>query len=39
MAFQKGAVQEARSLPPVREINAALEKVQGDARRALNTFR
>ena len=39
VAFQMGAVQEARSLPPVREINAALEKVQGDARRALNTFR
>jgi len=38
-AFQKGAAQESRSLPPAREINAALEKVQGEARRALNGFR
>lgn len=38
-AFQKGAEQEARSLPPARELNAALEKVQGTARRTLNGFR
>ncbi len=38
-AFQKGAEQEARSLPPARELNAALEKVQGNARRTLNGFR
>ena len=38
-AFQRGAEAEARSSPPVREINAALEKVQGNARRTLNGFR
>ncbi len=38
-AFQKGAEQEARSLPPARDINVALEKVQGSARQTLNSYR
>ncbi len=38
-AFRRGAEFEARGLPRVNEINAALEKVQGNARQALNGYR
>jgi hypothetical protein len=38
-AFKKGAAEEARSHPPRRDINAALEKVQGAARRELQRYR
>ena len=38
-AFKRGAEQEGRTSPASREVNAALEKVQGDARRELNRFR
>jgi hypothetical protein len=38
-AFRKGAENEARNSPPTREINDALERIQGPARRTLASYR
>ncbi len=38
-AFDKGAALEAQGLPPRRDVNAALEPIQGALRRRLNDER
>jgi hypothetical protein len=38
-SFDKGAQLEAQSRPSVTEINTSLERVQGELRQFLNTFR
>jgi tetratricopeptide (TPR) repeat protein len=38
-SFEQGARLEAANQPPVSEINTSLERVQGDLRRLINTFR
>jgi len=38
-AFKRGAEQENRNLPSTRDINDALERVQGSARAALKPYR
>ena len=38
-SFEQGARLEADNRPPVAEINASLERVQGDLRKVLNSIR
>ena len=38
-AFEQGARLEAMNRPPISDINASLERLQGDLRQFLNSFR
>ncbi len=38
-SFEQGAKLEAENRPPVSEINASLERIQGDLRKMINEFR
>lgn len=38
-SFEQGAKLEAANRPPVSEVNSSLERIQGDLRKLINTFR